>query len=122
MIRQFFLTIPKELAEAARMDGATELQIWWEVYMPLAKPVLMVVTLFQFLISWNDLLKPSIYLVEKNQFTLSLALQQYQSKLGGTEWGALMAASVVLLVPIIILFLFTQKYFTQGIATSGMKE
>jgi multiple sugar transport system permease protein len=90
--------------------------------MPLAKPALMVVGLFQFLISWNDLLKPSIFLIDESQYTLSLALQQFQSKLGGAEWGPLMASVVIMVVPVVILFLITQKYFVKGIAMSGLKE
>lgn len=122
LLRQFFLTIPKDLAESARLDGASEWQICWDIYIPLAKPALMIVALFQFLISWNDLMKPSIYLIDEAQYTLSLGLQQYQSKLGGAEWGPLMAASVIMIIPIIILFFFTQKSFVKGIALSGMKE
>ena len=122
LLRQFFLSIPKDLADAARIDGASELKIWQEIYLPLSKPALMVVALFQFLISWNDLLKPSIFLIDEKQYTLSLALNQFQSKLGGVNWGTLMAASLIMIVPIVILFLFTQKYFVKGIAMSGLKE
>lgn len=122
LLRQFFLTIPKDLADSARIDGANEFTIWREIYLPLAKPALMIVALFQFLICWNDLLKPSIFLIDKNQYTLSLALNQFQSKLGGVDWGTLMAASLIMILPVIILFLFTQKYFVKGIAMSGLKE
>ncbi|MDA0771691.1 MAG: carbohydrate ABC transporter permease [Cyanobacteria bacterium] len=122
LLRQFFLTIPRDLADSARIDGANEFTIWKDIYVPLAKPALMVVGLFQFLISWNDLLKPSIFLIDETQYTLSLALQQYQSKLGGAEWGPLMAAVLIMIVPIVILFLLTQKYFVKGIAMSGLKE
>lgn len=122
LLRQFFLSIPKDLAESARLDGASEWQICWGIYMPLAKPALMVVALFQFLISWNDLMKPSIYLIDEAQYTLSLGLQQYQSRLGGAEWGPLMAASMIMIIPILILFFFTQRSFVKGIAMSGLKE
>lgn len=122
LLRQFFLSIPKDLAEAARIDGASEFQIWWDIYMPLSKSAIMVIALFQFLISWNDLMKPSIYLIDEAQYTLSLGLQQYQSKLGGAEWGPLMAASAIMIVPIVLLFLLTQKSFIKGIAMSGLKE
>ncbi len=122
LLRQFFLTIPKDLADSARIDGASEWRIWWEIFLPLSKPVIMVVALFQFLISWNDLMKPSVYLIDESQYTLSLSLQQYQSRLGGAEWGPMMAASVVMVIPIIILFLFTQKSFVQGITMSGFKD
>ena len=122
LLRQFFLTIPKDLAESARIDGASELQIWWGIYMPLSKPALFIVALFQFLIAWNDLMKVSVYLIDDNQYTLSLALQQFQSRLGGAEWGPLMAASAIMIIPIIILFLFAQKSFVQGIQMTGIKE
>lgn len=122
LLRQFFLSIPKDLADSARIDGASELTIFREIYLPLAKPALMVVALFQFLISWNDLLKPSIFLIDKNQYTLSLALQQFQSKLGGAQWGPLMAAVLIMIIPVLILFFVTQKYFVKGIAMSGLKE
>lgn len=122
LLRQFFLTIPVELAQSARVDGAKELTIFGDIYLPLAKPVLMVVALFQFLISWNDLLKPSIFLIDEKQYTLSLGLQQYQSKLGGAEWGPLMASVVIMILPVLILFLITQKHFVKGIAISGMRE
>lgn len=122
LLRQFFLSIPRDLADSARIDGASEFLIYKDIYMPLAKPALMVVGLFQFLISWNDLLKPSIFLIDESQYTLSLALQQFQSKLGGAEWGPLMASVVVMVIPVVILFLITQKYFVKGIAMSGLKE
>lgn len=122
LLRQFFLSIPKDLADSARIDGATEFQIWKDIYLPLAKPALMVVGLFQFLITWNDLLKPSIFLTDENKYTLSLALQQYQSKLGGAEWGPLMASVLLMIIPVLILFLITQKYFVKGIAMSGLRE
>ena len=122
LFRQFFLSIPKDLAEAARIDGASEFQIWWDIYMPLSKATIMVIALFQFLISWNDLMKPSVYLIDEAQYTLSLGLQQYQSRLGGAEWGPLMAASAIMIIPIIVLFLLTQKSFIKGIAMSGLKE
>ena len=122
LYRQFFLSIPFELIESARIDGATEQQIWWRIMMPLSKPISLVVALFQFLICWNDLMKPSIYLIDEQNYTLSLALQQYQSRLGGAEWGPLMGASVIMVVPVVILFFFTQKSFVRGVIVSGMKE
>jgi multiple sugar transport system permease protein len=122
LLRQFFLTIPQELRAAAKIDGADEFTIWRSIYMPLAKPVLIIVALFQFLISWNDLLKPSVYLIDSSQYTLSLALQQYQSRLGGAQWGPMMAAVIMMLIPVLVLFIFGQKYFVRGITLSGLKE
>jgi multiple sugar transport system permease protein len=122
LFRQFFITIPKDLADSARVDGASEFTIWRAIYLPLARPIIMVVALLQFLISWNDLIKPSIYLIDEKQYTISLALQQYQAQHGGAEWGPLMAASIIMVIPIIILFLFTQKTFVRGVVGSGLKE
>lgn len=122
LLRQFFLGIPRELADSARIDGASEWQIFAEIYMPLAKPALMVVALFQFMICWNDLMKPSVYLIDEAKYTLSLGLQQYQSQLGGAEWGPMMAAAIIVIIPVLILFLFTQKQFVQGIAMSGLRD
>ncbi len=122
LLRQFFLGIPQELRAAAKIDGADEITIWRTIYMPLAKPALIIVGLFQFLISWNDLLKPSIYLINAEQYTLSLALQQYQSRLGGAQWGPMMAAVIIMIIPVIILFVLGQKYFIKGVTLTGLKE
>jgi len=122
LLRQFFMTIPKDLADSARIDGADEFTIYKDIYLPLAKPALMIVGLFQFLLYWNDLLKPSIFLISEKQYTLSLALQQFQSKLGGAQWGPLMAVVLMMILPIIILFLTSQKFFIRGVAMSGLKE
>lgn len=121
LMRQFFLTIPKELSEAARIDGCSEWGIFWRVVLPLSKPVLAVVALFHFLWAWNDFMGPLLFLTRKHTFTLALALQNYQSQHGGTQWHHLMAASAVVIIPIIILFFFTQKTFIKGIATTGIK-
>lgn len=121
LLRQFFLTLPKELSEAARIDGCNELQIFWHVILPLAKPALIVVALFQFMATWNDFLGPLIYLQEQEDFTLALGLQAFQSKSGGTDWNYLMAASTLVVIPVMILFFFTQRFFVEGIATTGGK-
>jgi multiple sugar transport system permease protein len=120
LLRQFFLTIPNELSEAARIDGCSELAIFWRVILPLAKPALSVVALFHFLFVWNDFLGPLIFLTKPETFTMALGLQQYQSQNGGSEHHLLMAASALLVLPIIVLFFFAQKTFIQGISTTGM--
>jgi multiple sugar transport system permease protein len=122
LIRQFMLTIPRELNEAARIDGCSEWQILLRVILPLCKPVLLVVALFQFMFTWNDFLGPLIYLTDQDQFTLALALQAFQSQEGGTAWHHLMAASTLIILPVVVLFFFTQRYFIQGIATTGSKS
>ena len=121
LLRQFFRTIPMELSEAAKIDGASEFQIFTDVVVPLARPALAVVALFTFMGTWNDFLGPLIYLVDQGSFTLSLGLQAYQTQHGGTPWNLLMAASVMVILPIIVVFFFAQKLFIQGIATSGLK-
>jgi multiple sugar transport system permease protein len=115
MLRQFFLRIPKNLSEAMALDGASELTIFFRLYLPLAKPALAVVALFQFIGLWNDFLGPLLYLTDQDSFTLSLGLQFYQSQHGGTQWHLLMAASVMTVLPIVLLFFLTQRAYLQGI-------
>ena len=121
LLRQFFMTIPKDLSEAARIDGCSEFRIFWQVILPLCRPALMVVGLFQFMYTWNDFMGPLIYLTNQEDFTLALGLQFFQSQQGGTEWHYLMAASTLVALPIIILFFFTQKTFIEGISMTGIK-
>ncbi len=122
LLRQFFLGLPKDISEAARIDGCSEIGIFFRVILPLCKPALLVVGLFQFLFTWNDFLGPLIYLTEQKDFTLALGLQSFQSQQGGTAWHHLMAASTLVVLPVIVLFFFTQKSFIEGIATSGAKN
>lgn len=121
LLRQFFRTIPMELSEAAKLDGCSEFRIFLDVIVPLAKPALATVGLFTFMGTWNDFMGPLIYLVDQNTFTLALGLQAYQSQHGGSQWNLLMAASLVVIAPVIIVFFFAQRTFIQGIATSGGK-
>lgn len=120
LLRQFFLTIPKELSEAARLDGASELTTFSRVIMPLARPALATVALFTFLHHWNDFLGPLLYLKDQSRYTLALGLQQFLNAYR-SEWGLLMAASTVVTLPIIVLFFFAQRTFIQGIAMTGSK-
>jgi multiple sugar transport system permease protein len=122
LMRQFFRTIPEELSEAARIDGCSEWRIFWRIIIPLSTPVLVVVALFHFIFAWNDFLAPLLYLTRKDTYTLALALQSYQSQNGGVQWHYLMAASAVTILPVIVLFLFAQKTFIRGIATTGSKS
>ena len=121
LLRQFFLTIPTELSEAAKIDGCSEFGIFWRVILPLARPALTVVALFAFLSVWNDFLGPLVYLQRPEQFTLALGLQNFQSQLGGTPWHLLMAASTLVVLPVLLLFFLAQRTFIEGIATTGMK-
>ena len=122
LLRQFFLTLPKELNEAARIDGCSEWRIFWQIILPLSKPALAVVALFQFMGSWNDFFGPMIYLTNPKQFTLSVALQTFESQNGGTEWHYMMAAAVLITLPVILLYFLCQKSFKTGIATTGAKN
>lgn len=121
LLRQFFMTIPRELSEAARIDGCGEWAIFWKIILPLSRPALVVVGLFQFLGTWNDFIGPLIYLTDQKDFTLSLGLQFFQSQHGGTEWNLLMAACVLVVLPVMALFFFAQRFFTQGVALTGLK-
>ncbi|WP_067624685.1 carbohydrate ABC transporter permease [Alicyclobacillus acidiphilus] len=120
LLRQFFMTIPQSLSEAAYMDGASEFKIFYRIILPLAKPALATVALFQFMYCWNDFLGPIIYLNNSSLYTISLGLQQYVSSYG-TQWGLLMAASTVATLPLIILYFLTQRTFIQGISITGLK-
>jgi multiple sugar transport system permease protein len=120
LLRQFFLTIPQELSEAARIDGASEYGIYARIILPLARPALATVALFTFMFNWNDLLGPLIYLSDRNTYTLALGMNGFFSR-AGTEWALLMAASTVMILPIIVLFFFAQRTFIQGVALSGIK-
>ena len=121
LLRQFFVTIPDELSESARLDGCSDWSIFLRIILPLSRPALAVVALFTFMGVWNDFLGPLVYLQYPQQYTLALGLQNFQSQQGGTEWNILMAASVLVLLPVVILFFLAQRTFIQGIATTGMK-
>jgi len=122
LLRQFFLSLPRDISDAARMDGCNEFQIFLRIILPLCKPALLVVALFQFMFSWNDFLAPLIFLTEQKDFTLALGLQSFQSQQGGTAWHQLMAASTLVVLPVLILFFFTQRAFMEGISSTGMKN
>ena len=121
LLRQFFLGLPRDLLDAARIDGCTELEILWHVVVPLSRPAIAMVALFTFLGTWKDFMGPLIYLRHPSQFTLSLSLQAFQSEHGGTPWHLLMAASTVFSLPLIILFFAAMKTFIRGIAMTGIK-
>ncbi len=120
LLRQFFRTIPKELDEAALIDGANPLQILWNIIVPLSQPALIAVAIFATLASWNDFLGPLIYLNDSRNFTLALGLAEFTG-LYSSQWHLLMAASTVVIVPVVILFFFAQRYFIEGIALAGSK-
>jgi multiple sugar transport system permease protein len=120
LLRQFYLSIPNELSEAARIDGMSEYGIWWRIMLPLAKPALVTLLIFTFVNTWNDYMGPLIYLTTDSVKTVQIGLkrfiQQYSS-----DYHLIMAASLVSLVPVALAFLFLQRYFIEGIATTGLK-
>jgi ABC-type glycerol-3-phosphate transport system permease component len=122
LMRQFFMTIPFELDDAARIDGCGVLGIYWHILMPLARPALGTIAIFTTLWNWNDFFGPLIYLNSRNKFTLAVALALLRySPYGATRWHLLMAATVMVVAPIIILFFLAQRYFIQGIVFTGVK-
>jgi multiple sugar transport system permease protein len=121
LLRQFFRTIPEEMCDAARVDGASEWQIFTRIVLPLSVPVLATVTVFTFLWAWNDFTGPLLFLTSPKNFTMALGLQDFQSQ-RTMIWNQLMAAATVFTVPIVIAFFFAQKTFIQGIKLTGSKE
>ena len=120
LFRQFFRTIPSEISDAARVDGANEWQIFTRIILPLSKPIIATIAVFAFLWAWNDFQGPLIYLVSPRNFTLALGLQDFQGQ-HTVAWNQLMAASLIFTVPIIIAFFFAQRTFIQGIKLTGTK-
>jgi alpha-1,4-digalacturonate transport system permease protein len=120
LLRQYMLTIPDELLEAARMDNASEWRIYWKIILPLAAPAMAVLAIFSFMWRWNDFLWPLIVLSKSEKFTLQLALNSFQGELN-TQWHYLLAMTVITLIPITLIFTFLQKYITTGIASAGVK-
>ncbi len=123
LLRQYFLTIPRDLVDAARVDGASLLQIFWRIYMPLAKPALAALAIFTFQGAWNDLLHPLVYMpsVPNTMLTVGLAFFQTQMTHGG-KFTVLMAGGLISILPLLIVFFFAQKQFIEGIALSGVKR
>jgi ABC-type glycerol-3-phosphate transport system permease component len=120
LLRQFFLTLPSDLEDAARVDGANTLQIIWHIILPISKPALATVAIFTFQASWNDFLTPLIYLHDQSKYTISLGLSFFRSSYD-VRWAYLMAASLVTMLPVIIVFFLAQRLFIQGITLTGMK-
>lgn len=120
LIRQFLLTLPRDLFEAAKIDGASEFQIYLKVALPLIKPILLIVALFQFISSWNDYLGPLIYLMDEKKYPLALGLPQFLDRYG-TLWNQMMAAATIAVIPTIIFFIFAQRYLLESIKFTGLK-
>ncbi|MBY5835317.1 carbohydrate ABC transporter permease (plasmid) [Rhizobium leguminosarum] len=120
LMRQFYMSIPTELCEAARIDGMNEYQIWARIMLPLSKPALSTLTIFTFVTTWNDFLGPMIYLTKTELKTVQIGLRMFISQYSA-EYGLIMAASVVALIPVLVVFLSLQRFFVEGIASTGLK-
>ncbi|NIS37963.1 ABC transporter permease subunit, partial [Candidatus Saccharibacteria bacterium] len=121
LLRQFFLTIPRDYEDAARIDGASDFAIYWRIILPLSKPALATIAIFSFMLSWKDFLWPLIVTTRNDMRTVEVGIAMFHS-LHSTNWQYQMAAAVVVMLPIAIVFFFTQKYFIRGITLSGLKE
>ena len=126
LLHSFFRGIPESLLEAARIDGCSEISMFCRVVVPLSKPVLMVVAVFTSIWTWNDFFTPLLYLEDESKFTFAIALQQFvrgsQGSIFGTQWNLLMAANIVVTIPIVLLFFAAQRYFVEGISLTGVKQ
>ena len=120
MLRQFFMTLPKEYDEAARIDGASYFRIYWQIILPLSKPALLTVGVFTFMGVWNDFFGPLIYLPDEQNWTLALGLSNFMGQYA-SDWHLLMAASSVLVIPMIVIYFFAQRSFIEGITFTGVK-
>jgi multiple sugar transport system permease protein len=121
MIMQFIRGIPKELDEAAEIDGCSQFGIFFRIILPLIRPALITATIFSFYWTWEDFLTPLIYLNEPKLYTISVALRSFADASGSTDWGAIFAMSALSLVPVLVVFVVFQRYLVQGISTTGMK-
>ncbi|MBL8763742.1 MAG: carbohydrate ABC transporter permease [Phycisphaerae bacterium] len=122
LLRQFFRTIPAELDEAARIDGCSHLGILWRVIVPLSRPAIALVALLQFVASWNDFLGPLLYLNHQDRYTLTLGLHLYLAQQNQVPWNLVMAASAITMAPVVVVYAFSRRFFTEGAATQGLKE
>ncbi len=121
IMRQFFISLPGELEEAARLDGLGRLRMWWQIAMPLAKAALAAVAIFTFLHTWNLYLEPTVYLLSPELFTLPQALTRYTDAYGGAQWNVQLAAATMTAVPVLLVFLVAQRQFVEGLAHTGLK-
>jgi ABC-type glycerol-3-phosphate transport system permease component len=121
LLRQFFMSLPIELDDAAKIDGASLFQIYWRIIMPLSGPALATVAIFSFFTNWNSFQAPLIYLNTAEKYTLPVALRLYMSTLGNTHWNYLMAATLVSIIPPLVLFFFSQRFFIEGAVLTGVK-
>jgi multiple sugar transport system permease protein len=121
LLRQFYMNIPRELDEAARLDGCSHFGTFWHVVLPLARPALVVVAILQFITVWNDFTGPLVFIHDPAKYTVGIGLQMYQTAHGGTPWNLVMAASVIVIAPVMVVFIAAQGALIQGVAGQGLK-
>jgi multiple sugar transport system permease protein len=121
LLRQFFTTIPRDMDDAARIDGCSWFGIYWRVILPMSLPALTTVMILSFMWHWNDFMGPLIYINTEKNYTISLGLSRFTGQYGSTPWNLLMAASLVTVLPCVLIFFVLQRYFIQGIVISGVK-
>ncbi len=122
LLRQFYRGIPNDLTDAARIDGAGELRIWWQIVMPLSRAALTAVGIFAFTAAWEDFFNPLIYLSTESKFTLQLGLKVFEASGGGIpQWNYLMAVGFIIMVPVILIFFLGQRFFIEGVTLTGLK-
>jgi len=121
MLRQFYDSIPKDLDDSARIDGCNHFQIYYRIILPLSKPALSSVAVFSFIWTYNDFMTPLIYLNDVKKYTIPVALRMFVDNAGKSNWGGLLAMSLVAMLPAIIVFFSAQRYFIEGIATTGIR-
>ena len=121
LLRQFYRGIPNDLTDAARIDGAGEARIWWQIVVPLSRPALIAVTILAFTGTWEDFFGPLIYLSDQSKYTLQLGLEVFESSAGGVpQWNFLMAVGLLIMLPVLIIFFFGQRYFIEGVTLTGL--
>ena len=121
LLRQFFMTIPLDLDDAARMDGANNFQVYWRIILPMSKPALGVAALMFAQFKWREFLAPLIYLNRRESLLASIGLRTFMDETHGTDWELMMAANIMFMVPVVVVFFFTQRYMIQGVVISGVK-
>ena len=120
LARQFFMTLPKEMEEAAIVDGCSHFRVWWQIFMPLAKPIIATLAVFQFQSAYNDFMGPVIYLASDSKFTVQMGLNSFRNSFSA-RYDLIMAGSILALIPVVILFVCCQKYIIRGIAMGAVK-
>ena len=119
-MREFFSTVPKELEEAAVIDGASTIRVYWSIFVPLSMPAMTTLFLIAFINNWNELLRPVLYISNRDLRTVTMGLTTFQGAYEA-QWGLLLAGSVVSIVPLILIYIFAQRWVVEGIATTGLK-